>query len=211
MNTGQLINLLARDLKPEWSFSRIVALAVAMGALISGAAFLIALGFRPDIAQALHSWRFLLKFVLAGTLAVAATGMLSGLGRPCGAIGGSAWVAAIVPPMLVCAILVELATEPQANWIARLVGHNSRICLAMIPFLSAGPLLCFLLALGAGAPRAAGFAGAMAGVAAGGIGATFYSANCTDDSPLFVATWYPLAILAVSATGCLAGRLLLHW
>jgi hypothetical protein len=211
MTTGQLINLLAKDLKPEWSFSRIVALAVATGALISGAEFLIEVGFRPNIAQALHSWRFLLKFVLTGTLAVGATGTLSGLGRPSGAVDGSIWVAAIVPVMLVCAILVELATEPEAKWMARLVGHNSRICLTLIPFLSAGPLLCFLLALGAGAPRAPGFAGAMAGVAASGIGATFYSANCTDDSPLFVATWYPLAILAVSATGCLAGKLLVHW
>jgi hypothetical protein len=74
-----------------------------------------------------------------------------------------------------------------------------------------GPLLCFFVALRAGAPRAPGFAGAIAGVAASGIGATFYAANCTDDSPLFVATWYPLAIFLVSATGCLGGRLLLRW
>jgi hypothetical protein len=44
-----------------------------------------------------------------------------------------------------------------------------------------------------------------------GIGATFYAANCNDDSPLFVATWYPLAILGVSATAFLAGKLLLRW
>jgi hypothetical protein len=72
-------------------------------------------------------------------------------------------------------------------------------------------LLCFFVALRAGAPRAPGFAGAIAGVAASGIGGTFYAANCTDDSPLFVATWYPLAILMVSLMGCLGGRLLLRW
>jgi hypothetical protein len=113
--------------------------------------------------------------------------------------------------LLIGAIVVELATEPEAKWIALLVGHNSRICITTIPFLSAGPLLCFLLLLRAGAPRVPGFAGAVAGVAASGIGATFYAANCTDDSPLFVAAWYPLAILGVSATGCAAGKVLLRW
>jgi hypothetical protein len=212
MTTGQLINLLAKDLRPEWSFSRAIALAMAMGALISGTTFFVEIGFRADVPEAVHSWRFLLKFALTGTTALAATGALSSLGRPYGAIDRWVWVAAaIVPALLVGAIVIELATQSEARWAARLIGHNSRICLTVIPFLSAGPLLCLYLVLRAGAPRAPGYAGAVAGVAASGIGATFYAANCTDDSPLFVATWYPLAILGVSATACLAGKLLLRW
>jgi hypothetical protein len=35
-------------------------------------------------------------------------------------------------------------------------------------------------------------------LAASGIAATFYAANCTDDSALFVITWYPIAILIVT-------------
>ena len=211
MTTGQLIDLLIKDWKPEWSFNRIVLLAMGTGMLISASAFLIGVGFRADIAEAMHSWRFLLKFVLTGTLAVSTTGMLSNLGRPNGAIEGWGWAAAVAPAMLGCAIAIELMTEPEAKWLARLIGHNSRTCLTVIPLLSVGPLLCFFAALRTGAPRAPGFAGAIAGVAAGGIGATFYAANCTDDSPLFVATWYLLAILMVSATGCFGGRLLLRW
>jgi hypothetical protein len=211
MTTGQLIDLLVKDLKPEWPFNRVVLLAMGMGVLIALFAFLIGVGFRADIAEAMHSWRFLLKFVLTGTLAVSMTGLLSNLGRPNGAIEGWSWGAAAAPVMLVCAIAVELVTEPEAKWLARLVGHNSRTCLTVIPLLSVGPLLCFFAALRTGAPRASGFAGAVAGVAASGIGATFYAANCTDDSPLFVATWYPLAILLVSAIGCFGGRLLLRW
>jgi hypothetical protein len=211
MTTGQLIDLLIKDLRPEWSFNRIVLLAVGTGISIAATAFLVGVGFRADIAEAVHSWRFLLKFVLTGTLAVGTTGMLSNLGRPNGAVEGWGWGAAVAPLMLVCAIAVELMTEPEAKWLVRLVGHNSRTCLTVIPLLSVGPLLCFFAALRTGAPRAPGFAGAVAGVAASGIGATFYAANCTDDSPLFVATWSPLAILMVSATGCLGGRLLLRW
>jgi hypothetical protein len=211
MTTGQLIDLIVKDLKPEWSFNRIVLFAMGMGILIAATAFLVGVGFRADIAEATRSWRFLLKFGLTGTLSVSMTGMLANLGRPNGAIGGWGWGAAVAPTMLACAIAVELATEPEAGWLARLVGHNSRTCLTVIPLLSVGPVLCFFAALRTGAPRAPGFAGAIAGVAASGIGATFYSANCTDDSPLFVATWYPVAILLVSATGCLWGRLLLRW
>jgi hypothetical protein len=211
MTTGQLIDLLIKDLKPEWSFNRIVLLAMGMGILIAASAFLVGVGFRADLAEALHSWRVLLKFVLTGTLAVSTTGMLSDLGRPNGAPEGWSWAAAVAPLTLAGAIAIELAMEPEANWLARLVGHHSRTCLTVTPLLSVGPLLCFLVAFRTGAPRPPGFAGAIAGAAASGIGATFYAANCTDDSPLFVATWYPLAILLVSATGYFGGRLLLRW
>ena len=160
MSTGQLIDLLVKDLKPEWSFNRVVLLAMGMGMLISASTFLIGVGFRADIAEATHSSRFLLKFVLTGTLAVSTTGMLSNLGRANGAIEGWGWGAAVAPVMLVCAIAIELVTEPEAKWLARLVGHNSRTCLTVIPLLSVGPMLCFFAALRTGAPRAPGFDGA---------------------------------------------------
>jgi hypothetical protein len=211
MRTGQLIDLLVKDLKPGWSFNRVILLAMGMGTLISASGFLIGAGFRADIAEAMHSWRFLLKFVLTGTLAVSTTGMLSNLGRPNGAPERWGWGAAVAPMMLVCAIAIELATEPKAGWLPRLIGHNSRTCLTVIPLLSVGPLLCFFGALRTAAPRAPSFAGAIAGVAASGIAATFYAANCTDDSPLFVATWYPLAIVMVSTIGCFGGKFLLRW
>ena len=150
MTTGQLIGLLVKDLKPEWSFNRIVLLAMGAGMLISAAAFLIGVGFRADIAEAMFSWRFLLKFVLTGTLAVSATGMLSNLGRPNGAAEGWGWGAAVAPLMLLCAIVIELVTEPEVKWLARLVGHNSRTCLTVVPLLSVGPLLCFFAALRTG-------------------------------------------------------------
>jgi hypothetical protein len=38
-----------------------------------------------------------------------------------------------------------------------------------------------------------------------------YATNCFDDSPLFVVTWYPLAIGTVTLAGYLSGRWLLRW
>jgi hypothetical protein len=48
-------------------------------------------------------------------------------------------------------------------------------------------------------------------VLAGAISATYYATLCTDDSPLFVATWYTLAISGLAILGAMAGRLFLKW
>jgi hypothetical protein len=85
------------------------------------------------------------------------------------------------------------------------------VCLASIPLLSMAPLAAMLVALRAGAPRSAGLAGAVTGLIAGGIGATLYATNCTDDSPLFVALWYPIAIALVALAGAVIGGRLLRW
>ena len=48
-------------------------------------------------------------------------------------------------------------------------------------------------------------AGAIAGMLSAGLAATLYASHCTDDSPLFVATWYTIATALVTAIGALAG------
>ncbi len=116
-----------------------------------------------------------------------------------------------VPLLLACAAAFELIVMPRDVWMKLLVGKNSRCCLTLIPLLAIGPLACLLIALRQGASDKPGVAGGLAGMAASGIAATFYAANCTDDSPLFVATWYPLAIIAISAVGCVAGVKFLKW
>ena len=79
-------------------------------------------------------------------------------------------------------------------------------CLTLIPLLSIPPLAALIIAMREGAPRHPALTGALAGAAAAGVAATIYATNCTDDSPLFVASWYPLATLIVVAAGALAGR-----
>jgi hypothetical protein len=73
------------------------------------------------------------------------------------------------------------------------------------------PVAALFLALRAGAPTRPAAAGAIAGLLGGGLAATLYAINCTDDSPLFVAVWYSLAIAAVSLIAAMAGRSMLRW
>ncbi len=211
MKTDDLIDLLAKDSDRPWGFRSVLAGAVAGGIIIAAILFFAGIGFRPDISEAVKSGRFLFKFVVTVALAVTAIRVTLGIGRPGSGLAHRGLWLAIAPALLACAAMVELLVLPESQWMPRLVGHNARFCLTLIPLLSIGPLACLMAALREGAPSSPGLAGAVAGLAASGIAATFYAANCTDDSALFVITWYPIAILIVTAAGYLVGRKLLRW
>ena len=44
-----------------------------------------------------------------------------------------------------------------------------------------------------------------------GLAATLYASHCTDDSPLFVATWYTVATALVTAIGAFIGSRVLRF
>jgi hypothetical protein len=210
VKTDALIELLVQDAPPV-RLRSLVAAAVAGGVIVAAIFFFAEIGFRPDIAEAVQSDRFLFKFIVTGALAVTAIWVMLSLARPDGSLAQRGLALWIAPALLAGAALVELVMLPESQWLPHLVGSNARNCLTLIPLLSIGPLACLMAALRAGAPSRPGLAGAVAGLAASGIAATFYASNCTDDSALFVITWYPMAMLIVTAAGYLAGRKLLKW
>ncbi|AYG61130.1 NrsF family protein [Rhizobium jaguaris] len=211
MKTDDLINLLAQDAPVRSRIGQALTLAVIGGILISGAIFFTAIGFRADIDNAMEAVRFLFKFVVTITLAVTAGAVVFRIGRPGVSLRPWGWMLLAAPLLLVAAALAELMVMPADTWGTRMIGHNARFCLTFIPLLSIGPLACFLFALRQGAPEKPGVAGAVAGLAASGIAATFYASNCTDDSPLFVLLWYPIAIAVVTAVGYVVGKRMLRW
>ncbi len=212
MRTEYLINALVADLTVSKApFRQILVGAIALGSIIAAGAFLLWIGVRPDIGQALQTARFLFKFVITLTLATTATGLLLRLAIPGVSTGFWAWACLATPVLLVVAEAAELMVMPAATWWPRLVGSNARFCLILIPLLSIGPLACILLALRQGAPTRPGLAGAIAGLVASGIAATLYASHCTDDSPLFVATWYSLATGIVALVGYAIGSRVLRW
>jgi len=212
MNTDDFIAALSADAALKGpSLTRRLAFALALGACVSLALFLGLVGPRHDAAQAMHTVRFDLKFLDTLALIAPAFFLCLRLARPQttpGALLG--WLLAPVA-LLAVAVAVELATVPQEQWMAKLIGTNVWHCLTLVPLFSLPPLAALILALREGAPSYPGLTGALAGATAAGAAATFYATNCTDDSPLFVATWYPLATGAVMALGALAGRVWLRW
>jgi hypothetical protein len=210
MKTDRLIAALVADQPQRMeSVGLALGLAAGVGFVVAAILFMLSLGPREDIAAAATTVRFLLKPALMLALA-AATGLLAlRLVQPGTPAQPLALVAVIV--LLLVAVAAELALVPSSDWAARLIGTNAQICLTSIPLLSIAPLAAVLYALRRGAPTRPALTGAMAGLLAGGIGAALYATHCTDDSPLFVAVWYSLAIALVVIIGASLGKYLLRW
>jgi hypothetical protein len=211
VKTDELIRLLSEDAPVRLRLGRMLALALCAGVLVSGAVFLASVGLRHNLVSAVETARVAFKIGATLALAIAGFGLLTRIGRPGAAIG--AWIMALAGVLgaVALAVAAELLTVPQAEWGANLSGQHAAFCVFFIPVLSLAPLAAFLAALREGAPENPGRAGAAAGLAASAIGAALYAWHCPDDSPLFLATWYTLAITIVTTAGYLAGRRLLRW
>jgi hypothetical protein len=212
VKTSELIAALAADPVPEpIRLGRRVAAALVIGFVASLALYVLLLGPRPDIAAACDTMRFWLKFVDSFAFALPALLLTLRLARPDAKPRALAlWLAA--PFILLAAgVVVELLVVPQGEWLSRLMGSTAMHCTITIPMLAAPVLAALIVALRAGAPLYPGLTGALAGAAAAGAGALVYASSCPGDSPLFVATWYPLATLICMGVGALAGRRFLAW
>lgn len=212
METDELIKALAADarrsgisMRVAWSSTAVAAVAVA------AAVFFALLGARLDIAEAAQTFRFLFKFAVTLALAASAFALLHMLSRPETEPRRSLPRLAFAPALLAAGVVVELAVSSPDTWSTRLVGTNSLVCLSFIPLIGIGPLALLLFALRHGAPSHPAVAGAVAGLAAGSLAATFYAAHCTDDSPLFVATWYTIAIAMLTLVGALGASRMARW
>lgn len=212
MKTEDLIKALKADAaRPSMPLGSTWWIALGCAAALAATAFWVLIGPRPDFAEAAQTIRFLFKFVVTLLTVAVAFALLRALSRPgADARHSLAWLMA-VPLVLGAAVAAELIAVPAQQWGTVWWGSNVAICLTFIPLIGIGPLAVFLLALRHGAPTRPALAGTVAGLLAGGLAATFYAAHCTDDSPLFVATWYSIAIAGLAILGGLLGRQLARW
>ncbi len=212
MKTSELIAALSADPVPEpIRLGRRVAIALAVGLVVSVALYCLLLGPRPDVAAAADTMRFWMKFVDSAAFALPTILLTLRLARPDAKPRALAlWL--LAPFILLAAgVVVELLVTPQSEWMSRLMGATAMHCTVTIPILAAPVLIALIVALRAGAPLHPALTGAMAGAAAAGVGALVYASSCPGDSPLFVAAWYPLATLICMGVGALAGRRFLAW
>jgi hypothetical protein len=212
MRTDDLVHALVADNATRVaSLRQVLAWTIAAAFVVSTLIFMAVLAPRPDAIESLGSIRFDLKFVETILLAVTAGTLVLRLMRP--EVRGGRWLLLLLaaPIVLVLAVLAELVVLPPAGWQMATVSKNWLICLTMIPTLSVPLLIAAFYSLRYGAPTRPRLAGAVAGLFAGGIAATLYASHCIDDSPLFVATWYTLAIGFVAVVGALIGPRVLRW
>jgi len=212
METDQLIRTLAADnahrVRPV---GFVLALALLAAAPVSVAMFFAGLGVRPDLMTAMHNPFFDLKFVVTLALAIPAIAISLHLSRPEASLRGWKWLLLIPVGLLLAGIASEMMMPQRLPMMTRLVGNNSRLCMTAIPLMSLPLLVAALIGLRHGAPTRPAVAGAIAGLLSAGLAATLYASHCTDDSPLFVATWYTIATALVTAIGAMAGSRVLRF
>jgi hypothetical protein len=210
-DTDGLIHGLARQagtsrLSGPRAFKLMLIAAALVSLGLSVAIVLLLIGTRPDFAIAVHGAPFAYKvasmLVLGlGGLFLASRAALPGSGR--------LTALALVPAV---ALLAFRAVTDHAG--LSFMG-NSDIsafeCVTTILVVSLPPLVVLLCVMRAGAPTRPALAGAIAGMLSAALGACAYALACKNDAGLFVALWYPLAILAVAALGAAIGRRALAW
>lgn len=210
MKTDDLIAALAADARPGQSVAQRLLRALPAAALLAVVAFALFWGVRPDLAAALTSppvMKSLVPLILAGLAgALALT-----LSRPEARGGGAAIALWVLAAALLAAFGAALAAGGLSGLVAALATPSLLTCLASIPALALPFLAAALWALSAGAPRRPALAGALGGLAAGGLAAALYALFCDQDTALFVLPAYAAAILIVAAAGMLAGARALRW
>lgn len=211
MRTEDLITLLSEDAPVRLRLGRLVAFSLAIGIAVSAAILLSTIGLRTNIAEAIETKRVIFKIATTTLLAVLASRLLFRVARPAAALKPFSLLLLIPLVLAVAAVTAELFAVPSESWRSRMVGNNALFCLFFVPVLALAPLAVLLLALRHGAPANPGLAGASAGLAAGAIACAAYAWHCADDSPLFVSTWYTIALAVVTALGYFAGRRVLRW
>lgn len=212
METDQLIRALAADnAHRARPVGFVLALALLLAASVSFAIFLTQLGVRPDVMTAMRNPFFDLKFVVTLALAISAIAVSLHLSRPEASLRGWGWLLLIPVGLLVAGIFTEMMMPQRMPMMMRMMGKNSWNCLTWIPLMALPILAAALFGLRHGAPTRPAVAGAIAGLLSAGLAATLYASHCTDDSPLFVATWYTIAAVLVAAVGALAGPRVLRF
>lgn len=211
MKTDNLIDLLSQDTPVRFRLGRLMFSALVIGAILSAIMLVVTIGVRPHISDALQNGRVIFKLVVTMALAVTAFNLALNVGKPGIALGRHVLALGVPLAILILGVTFELLAVPAGQWEANLVGRYSSYCLIYIPLLSFAPFAAFFWALKHAAPEDSGFAGAAMGLASAGIGAAIYAWHCPDDSPLFVATWYVIAIVVVTLLGYFVGRRWLVW
>ena len=213
MRTDALIGLLSANVEPvdEHAVARYIRRAACAGFVAALFAVFAALKLRPAVDGMGVAAVLAAKVAFAAAVAVCGAALLIRHARPDAGRGGLA-VAALPFAAVLAAAGADLAFWPASMWQDRVFLDCWNECVFTIPVIAVLPFA----ALAAAARRVAApgdpvRAGALLGLAAGGIGAACYTIHCTGDTLPFVALAYSLAIAPCILAGAALGPRLLRW
>lgn len=211
--TGDIIAVLSADLGAvsQWYVPRRLLVGLGAGVIPSAALMLAVFGLRPDIHHAMGADMFMTKQAYTLAFAIIAGLAAERLARPASSGRGRiAWI--LVPFLLVTAVAtVQLARATPDGRIPMVMGESATVCPWRILLFAIPPLVGLVWAMRGLAPTRFREAGAVIGLAAGGVGAFIYALHCTENTAPFLAAWYTLGMGASAFFGWLFGPVLLRW
>lgn len=213
MKTDQWIDLLAADAEPvdSTAHTKRMMLTCAIGLGIAAWWATELWGWRSFDAQ---DWAMPMLWVRwAFCLAVIATSWhaVDRLARPGRSLKGLAlWVGLPFASMAALALVQITAADPQDR-LDLLMGSSALQCPTNIAQVAAPVFMASLWLMSRMAPTQPAWAGAAAGLLAGGVGALGYTFHCTELAAPFLAVWYVLGMAIPAALGAVLGPRLLRW
>ena len=213
MKTEQLMDLLAADASPvdpsahDKRMGLTFAVGTAAAALIAGQAW----GWRTFDAQDLATAMLWLRWAFCLAVIAVAWQAVDRLARPGRSVQGL--VPRVALPfglMMMLGLAQILAADPQDR-LDLLMGSTALECPGNIAMVSSPVFLASLWVMARRAPTRPAWAGAAAGLLAGGIGALGYTFHCTELAAPFLSIWYVLGMAIPTVLGALIGTRLLRW
>jgi hypothetical protein len=213
LKTDDLIAMLANRvhaIDPRIAARRYL-IAIAVGGVAAIALLVTALGINPGLAHEAVVPMFWVREAYClglGALAIAAVVRLARPGVPLGRLG-----MAVPVPLIVMWLLAAIAlfNAPAEGRVPLLLGGSAIVCPFRIAVISSPLLVAFIWALRGFAPTRLRFTGAVAGFAAGALGALVYTLHCPELAAPFLGVWYVLGMLIPTLIGASLGPRLLRW
>ena len=213
MQTDELIAVMTAGHRPVdtgW-LRRATGLCALAALALTVLLVLIVLGPRPDLAGAWSTSPVIAKALLGASVAGTALVLFQRSLRPGLKPGRKLPLVALPVALVVAWALATLTQAPVADWSTLIFGRYWRACLVAVPLYALVPLIVLCGLARRGAPVDGRLTGACAGLASAGLAILAYSLHCPDDTAPFLATWYTIAIAAVTGTGALVFPRFLCW
>ncbi len=186
--------------------------ALLVGSVVTALAVVVGLGLRPDLSHALYGSMIWIKWAYTLSIGLLAAFGVAVVARPERRALGWLWLALLLPIALLAALATgQVMATPRDGWPTLWLGHSWQRCSISVALLALPVFVAILRALRSLAPTRLRLAGAMAGLAAGGIAATLYGFHCPETAAPFVLTWYSLGMAAAMAIGTAIGPRALRW
>ena len=216
MNTDRLIDLLCGNLEPvvHAQFGKKLFLAMLTGGAAALVLMLATVGPRADLVSTAHLGWTAVKLLFAVSVIGTATPLMLRSMRP--GLEEETRPGIIFLPFLsaiVAALAMLLFVAPH-TWSLMLRGatpESPARCLLCIVFFAVVPFAALIWAILQGATTRLSLSGAIAGVAAGGLGAAAYAFTCRSDTIPFIAVCYGASMALCAFIGAQLGPRLLRW